>query len=314
MKNGKEYLLKNISNIIAQNLNGIPASRLGYFLYFREVKILLKEIRNAVVIVLGAAMIAAGFNLFLVPLHLLSGGVSGLAMLTAYFSPLSISTMYLAYNVPLLIAGLFLLGRRFIGLSILSVAATTWLIALIPTPDKLLSSDTLLSAVFGGVLVGIGSGISFRVGGSSGGFDIVGSIVTRFRDFPVGNVIVGMNGIVILAMGYLEGNWDLALASMVSIYITGKVVDLIHISHIKVTLFIITNHTEAMLERLLTLPRGVTLIKTQGAFSHKEKDMLMTVTTRYELAELREIIKQTDPSAFVNIVETVGVMGSFRRR
>ncbi|MDU4696270.1 MAG: YitT family protein [Paenibacillus sp.] len=275
---------------------------------------MLKEIRNAVVIVLGAAMIAAGFNLFLVPLHLLSGGVSGLAMLTAYFSPLSISTMYLAYNVPLLIAGLFLLGRRFIGLSILSVAATTWLIALIPTPDKLLSSDTLLSAVFGGVLVGIGSGISFRVGGSSGGFDIVGSIVTRFRDFPVGNVIVGMNGIVILAMGYLEGNWDLALASMVSIYITGKVVDLIHISHIKVTLFIITNHTEAMLERLLTLPRGVTLIKTQGAFSHKEKDMLMTVTTRYELAELREIIKQTDPSAFVNIVETVGVMGSFRRR
>ncbi|MGG3453671.1 hypothetical protein D3C76_84410 [compost metagenome] len=275
---------------------------------------MFKEIRNAIVIVLGAAMIAAGFNLFLVPLHLLSGGVSGLAMLTAYFSPLSISTMYLAYNVPLLIAGLFLLGRRFIGLSILSVATTTWLIALIPTPDKLLSSDTLLSAVFGGVLVGIGSGISFRVGGSSGGFDIVGSIVTRFRDFPVGNVIVGLNGIVILAMGYLEGNWDLALASMVSIYISGKVVDLIHISHIKVTLFIITDKTEVMLERLLSLPRGVTLIKTQGAFSHKEKDMLMTVTTRYELAELREIIKQTDSSAFVNIVETVGVMGSFRRR
>ena len=275
---------------------------------------MFKEIRNAIVIVLGAAMIAAGFNLFLVPLHLLSGGVSGLAMLTAYFSPLSISTMYLAYNVPLLIAGLFLLGRRFIGLSILSVATTTWLIALIPTPDKLLSSDTLLSAVFGGVLVGIGSGISFRVGGSSGGFDIVGSIVTRFRDFPVGNVIVGLNGIVILAMGYLEGNWDLALASMVSIYISGKVVDLIHISHIKVTLFIITDKTEVMLERLLSLPRGVTLIKTQGAFSHKEKDMLMTVTTRYELAELREIIKQTDPTAFVNIVETVGVMGAFRRR
>ncbi|WP_178021812.1 YitT family protein [uncultured Paenibacillus sp.] len=273
-----------------------------------------KEIRNAVVILLGAAMIAAGFNLFLVPLHLLSGGVSGLAMLTAYFSPLSISTMYLAYNVPLLIAGLFLLGKRFIGLSILSVAATTWFIALIPTPDKLLSSDTLLSAVFGGVLVGIGSGISFRVGGSSGGFDIVGSIVTRFRDFPVGNVIVGLNGIVILAMGYLEGNWDLALASMVSIYISGKVVDLIHISHIKVTLFIITDKTEAMLDRLLSLPRGVTLMKTQGAFSHKEKDMLMTVTTRYELAELREIIKQADPGAFVNIVETVGVMGSFRRR
>lgn len=275
---------------------------------------MFKEIRNCVVILLGAVLIAAGFNLFLIPLHLLSGGVSGLAMLTAYFTPLSISIMYLAYNVPILIAGWFLLGKRFVGLSILSVAATTWFIALIPTPDKLLASDTLLAAVFGGVLVGIGCGISFRVGGSSGGFDIVGSIVTRFRDFPVGNVLVGLNAVVILAMGYLEGNWNVALASMVSIYITGKVVDLIHISHIKITLFIITDRTDEMLERLLTLPRGVTLIKTQGAFSHKEKDMLMTVTTRYELAELQEIIRKTDPTAFVNIVETVGVMGSFRRR
>lgn len=273
-----------------------------------------KEIRRGAIILLGSALIASGFNLFLVPLQLLSGGVSGLAMLTAYFSPLNISTMYLAYNIPLLIAGLFMLGKRFIGLSILSVVGTTVFITIIPTPEKLLSADTLLSAVFGGVLVGLGSGISFRVGGSSGGFDIIGSIVTRFRDFPVGNVLVGLNAIVILAMGYLNGNWDLVLASMVSIYITGKVVDLIHISHIKVTLFIVTDQTEAMLDRLLTLPRGVTLIKTQGAFSHKEKDMLMTVTTRYELAELREIIKKTDAKAFVNIVETVGVMGAFRRR
>ncbi|MEF2965532.1 YitT family protein [Paenibacillus sp. M1] len=273
---------------------------------------MLKEIRNCIVILIGAACIASGFNLFLVPQHLLSGGVSGLAMLTGYFSPLSINTMYLAYNVPILIAGWFLLGKRFIGLSMLSVVAVTWFMSLIP--ERALASDTLLSAVFGGVLVGLGSGFSFRVGGSSGGFDIVGSIVTRYRDFPVGQFLVGLNALVILAMGYLEGNWNLALASMVSIYLAGKVLDFIHIHHLKVTLFIITDRTEELRERLLTRPRGVTLIKTQGAFSHKEKDMLMTVTTRYELTELKEIIKATDPGAFVNIVETVGVMGSFRRR
>ncbi|WP_410769676.1 YitT family protein [Fontibacillus sp. BL9] len=273
---------------------------------------MLKEIRNCIAILIGAACIASGFNLFLVPHHLLSGGVSGLAMLTGYFSPLSINTMYLAYNAPILIAGWFLLGRRFVGLSMLSVIAVTWLMALVP--ERPLASDTLLSAVFGGVLVGIGSGLSFRVGGSSGGFDIIGSIVTRYRDFPIGNILVGMNGLVILAMGYLDGNWNLALASMVSIYLAGKVLDFIHINHLKVTLFIITDRTDELLERLLCRPRGVTLIKTQGAFSHKEKDMLMTVTTRYELTELKDIIKSTDPAAFVNIVETVGVMGSFRRR
>ncbi|WHX50860.1 YitT family protein [Paenibacillus woosongensis] len=275
---------------------------------------MLKTIWNSLVIVFGAALIAAGFNLFLVPHHLLSGGVSGLSMLTGYFTPLSIGTMYLVYNIPILIAGLFLLGRRFILLSILSVAAVTWFIALIPVQEIPVTTDAFLSAVVGGVLVGIGSGISFRAGGSSGGFDIIGSIITRYRDFPVGSVLVSMNAIVILAMGYIEGDWNLALASMVSIYLSGKVVDLLHVSHIKVTLFIITDKTDELLSRLLKLPRGVTLIKTQGAFSHKEKDMLMTVTTRYELTELRNIIKQTDPAAFVNIVETVGVMGSFRKR
>ncbi|WP_340026810.1 YitT family protein [Paenibacillus sp. FSL K6-1096] len=257
-------------------------------------------------------MIACGFNLFLIPHRLLSGGVSGLAMLVGYFTPFNISLLYLLFNVPLLVAGWFQLGRRFIIFSMVSVGATTWLMTVVPV--KQVASDMLLASVFGGVLVGVGAGVSFRVGGSSGGFDILGSIITRYRDFPVGNVLVGLNGLVILAAAYFDKNWNLALASMVSIYVTGKVVDLIHISHIKVTVYIITNKTDELLQQLLGLQRGVTKFKTEGAYSHVERDMLMTVTTRYELAELKRIIKTSDPQAFVNIVETVGVMGSFRKR
>ncbi|MEK3903716.1 MULTISPECIES: YitT family protein [unclassified Paenibacillus] len=263
-------------------------------------------------VLFGSAMIASGFNLFLIPHRLLSGGVSGLAMLAGYFTPFNISLLYLLFNIPLLAAGWFQLGRRFIILSIVSVGATTWLMTVVPVVQ--VSSDMLLASVFGGVLVGVGAGVSFRVGGSSGGFDILGSIITRYRDFPVGNVLVGLNGLVILAAAYFDDNWNLALASMVSIYVTGKVVDLIHISHIKVTVYIITNRTDELLQQLLGLQRGVTKFKTEGAYSHVERDMLMTVTTRYELAELKRIIKTSDPQAFVNIVETVGVMGSFRKR
>lgn len=273
---------------------------------------MLKQIGNYVAIIFGSALIASGFNLFLIPHRLLSGGVSGLSMLVGYFTPLNISLLYLLFNIPLLVAGWFQLGRRFIVLSILSVASTTWLMTLIPV--KVVASEMLLTSVFGGVIVGIGSGISFRAGGSSGGFDILGSIITRYRDFPVGGIIAGMNGLVILAAAYFDQNWNLALASMISIYVTGKVVDMIHISHIKVTVYIVTNRTEELLKQLLVLQRGVTKIRTEGAYSHVEKDMLMTVTTRYELAELKRIIKTTDPQAFVNIVETVGVMGSFRKR
>ncbi|MEK3876733.1 YitT family protein [Paenibacillus sp. FSL M7-0420] len=263
-------------------------------------------------VLFGSAMIASGFNLFLIPHRLLSGGVSGLAMLAGYFTPFNISLLYLLFNIPLLAAGWFQLGRRFIILSIVSVGATTWMMTVVPVFH--VSSDMLLASVFGGVLVGVGAGVSFRVGGSSGGFDILGSIITRYRDFPVGSVLVGLNGLVILAAAYFDDNWNLALASMVSIYVTGKVVDLIHISHIKVTVYIITNRTDELLQQLLGLQRGVTKFKTEGAYSHVERDMLMTVTTRYELAELKRIIKTSDPQAFVNIVETVGVMGSFRKR
>ncbi|MEK4517066.1 YitT family protein [Paenibacillus sp. FSL H8-0122] len=263
-------------------------------------------------VLFGSAMIASGFNLFLIPHRLLSGGVSGLAMLAGYFTPFNISLLYLLFNIPLLAAGWFQLGRRFIILSIVSVGATTWMMTVVPVFQ--VSSDMLLASVFGGVLVGVGAGVSFRVGGSSGGFDILGSIITRYRDFPVGSVLVGLNGLVILAAAYFDDNWNLALASMVSIYVTGKVVDLIHISHIKVTVYIITNRTDELLQQLLGLQRGVTKFKTEGAYSHVERDMLMTVTTRYELAELKRIIKTSDPQAFVNIVETVGVMGSFRKR
>jgi uncharacterized membrane-anchored protein YitT (DUF2179 family) len=272
---------------------------------------LSRQILNCLVVFLGAALIASGFNLFLIPHRLLSGGVSGLSMLVGYFTPLNISLLYFLFNIPLLAAGWFKLGRRFIIMSMLSVVFTTWFLTVIP--EHQVATDMLLSSVFGGVLVGIGCGISFRAGGSSGGFDILGSIITKYRDFPVGNVVVSLNGLVILAAAYLDQNWNLALASMVSIYVTGKVLDMIHISHLKVTVYIVTNRTDELLEHLIGLQRGVTKIKTEGAYSHVEKDMLMTVTTRYELAELQRIIRTTDPQAFVNIVETVGVMGSFRK-
>jgi uncharacterized membrane-anchored protein YitT (DUF2179 family) len=271
----------------------------------------MKTFWDYLMITVGAVLVAGGFNLFLIPHQLLSGGVAGVAMIIGYFTPANIGLLYLLLNIPILIWGWVIIGRRFVLLSVINVIITSWLMQLIPAYN--ITIDPLLGAVFGGVIVGIGTGISLRAGGSTGGFDIIGSILTRNKDFPLGSILFLLNGFVIVILGYAKDNWDLALYSMLSIYITGKVVDAIHIRHIKVTAFIITNETEKLLEKLLQIPRGVTVIKTKGAFSHKEKDMLMTVTTRYELAELRKVIRTIDPKAFVNIVETVDVLGEFRR-
>jgi uncharacterized membrane-anchored protein YitT (DUF2179 family) len=271
----------------------------------------LKYALDAIVIFVGAMLVAVGFNLFLIPHQLLSGGVSGIAMIIGYFTNWNIGLLYFIFNLPLIIWGLIVIGRRFIFISVLSVILTVWLMQVLPTSP--VGDASILGAVFGGVLVGIGSGITLRIGGSSGGFDIIGLILTRKWDFPLGSMLSSLNGLVIVALGYYKNDWDLALYSMLAIYISGKVVDSIHIRHVKITAFIITKQKDPLLEILMKRPRGVTIIKTEGAFTKQEQDMLMTVTTRYELVELQKIIKEIDPKAFVNIVETVGVLGEFRK-
>lgn len=273
----------------------------------------MKHFFEIIVVVLGAALIAISFNLFLIPHQLLSGGLSGVAMIVGYFTNGNIGLIYFISNLPILIWGIAAIGRKFILLSVISVFFTVWFMQIITVNAVDFKFDQTISAVFGGVLLGVGSGITLRIGGSSGGFDIIGSILTRKHDFPLGLFLLALNSIVVFVLGYFKNDWNLALYSMLSMFIVSRVMDTIHIRHLKVTAFIITQHKDLISQRLLKLPRGVTLIKTAGAYSNQEKDMLMTVITRYELAEFKAIIKECDPRAFVNIVETTSVIGEFRK-
>ena len=271
-----------------------------------------QSIRSALTVIIGAALIAIGFNVFLIHHQLLSGGFSGIAMLIGYFTGWDIGFLYLLLNIPVLVWGYFAIGRFFVLLSMLSVVGTSWIMQWVPI-DLLSGFDLLIGAVFGGVLVGIGVGITLRAGGSTGGVDIIGSILTQHYDIPLGSLLSVMNGFIVVIHGYITKDWNLSLYSLISIYVTGKVVDMIHVRHIKVTAFIITNETNKLLEQMLKRPRGVTLLQSIGAYSDRQRDMLMTVTTRYELAELKRVIKVIDPKAFVNIVETVDIIGDFRQ-
>ncbi|WP_178022485.1 YitT family protein [uncultured Paenibacillus sp.] len=270
----------------------------------------LKPAQEVGVILLSALLVAAGLDLFLIPHKLLSGGVTGVASIITYLTGWNISIVYFLLNVPLILWGWKAVGRRYIVLSCISVVSTTWFISIIP--EVQVTHDPILAAVFGGIISAAGIGFSLRVGGSTGGFDILGSIVTRKRDVPMGNILFLLNGLVILALGFFQ-SWDLALYSMLSTFVKGKVVDMIHVGHIKVTCFIITKRKEEMLCQLRKQHHGITCLHSEGGYREEQNYTLMTVTTRYELAAVRKAVVDTDPHAFMNVVQSIEILGRFAR-
>ncbi|WP_163536420.1 YitT family protein [Gracilibacillus sp. YIM 98692] len=257
-------------------------------------------------IILGLA-----FNMFLLPHEVLTGGVTGLAMVFGLLSPINPGIWLVVLNIPILIIGWMKLGKEFIWNSIFSVFITSMTMQY--TPIFQLTDDALLSAVFGGVIAGIAVGFIIRFYGSTGGFDVIGLVLTLKKDIPLGGLIFSLNSVVVFISGFVF-SWDQALYTMASIYITGIVIDRVHTRHIKLNLMVITNRGEELKSELIkNLIRGITVMDGQGGYSNTERKVLYTVISRYELAIVKSLIKSVDPKAFVSISETVEVIGNFRR-
>lgn len=262
-------------------------------------------------VILGSLVVALSFNLFLIPHKILSSGISGIAIIIGILTPFNTGLVNFLLNLPILILGYIGLGKRFIGYTIVSVITLS--AALYAIPVHAVATDALLSSLFGGVIAGAGIGLVFNCYGSTGGFDVIGMLLSRKKDIQLGGFLIALNTIVIIISGFFF-DWDTALNSLLSIFVTGKVIDAIHTKHRKITLMIVTNQAEKMKEKLLSsLVRGITLLDGEGAYSNEKKHVLMTVISREELAGMKAIISEVDPQAFVNITETVEVLGLFRR-
>lgn len=263
-------------------------------------------------IIIGSTIVSFAFNLFLIPHGIMSSGLSGLSIVLSMLTSVNAGIFNFLLNFPLLILGYLKLGRKFILYTILSVVTISLTLYLIPV--MALAKSPILSSIFGGAIAGLGIGIIFRSSGSSGGFDIIGMLLARKKDFPMGTLLFAMNSTVILISGFLF-SWDAALNTLVSIYALGKVIDKVHTHHVKLTLMIITRKGEEVKQHLLkNVYRGVTVIDSVGGFSNEKSNVIITVISRYELTEVKNLIEEIDPDAFVNITETLEVMGLFHRK
>jgi len=264
-------------------------------------------------IALGALIQALAMRLFLVPGLMVSGGISGAAQIVNFYTRWPIGVMVLAGNLPLLLLGWrYLGGRRFA----LRTAAAVVLFSLFTdglsfyVPKEGLTSDLVLDALYGGVLLGIGLGLVYRGRGTSGGSDILGRILNHYRGVAISQAYLITDGAVVLASGFAFG-WERALYSLVVIYVSGLAAEMISEgNNLYRTSFIITSKPQEITDEICSaLERGVTLLPGTGGFTGQPRTLLYCVLSRAEINMLKAIVNDIDPQAFMVIGQANEALG-----
>lgn len=277
----------------------------------------LVEARRIIIVIFGALLNAVSLNFFLIEANVYASGFTGAAQLMASvfqdFLGIGISTGILLFilNIPVAILGWYKVGKGFTVYSVISVAFATIFLEVLPVMS--FSDDIILNAVFGGLIGGAGVGLTLKIGASTGGMDIVAMVLSRMKDRPIGTYFLTLNSVIILMAGVLYQPEN-ALYTLLTLYVTTRVIDALHTRHEKLTAMIITHKAvELQHEIHKTMLRGITILPARGAYTNSDQNMLYLVITRYELYDLERIINEVDPKAFTNVIQTTNVFGLFRK-
>lgn len=280
-------------------------------------KNLLVELKNYAVITVCLFVIALGWTAFLIPNHMLGGGVNGISVIVYWVTGLSTGVTIFALNAVLILFSLKVLGWKF-GLKtiyciIMMSAFFSLLQEYITVP---VISDRFLAAVIGGGIAGFANGIIFLTGGSTGGTDIITMVVNKYRNISLGRFTLAMNLVIIgssffvLSATPLE-RIELIIYSLVGNFVSSYCVDLVFTgSKQSVQMFIFSSKPQVIADRIGNeMHRGVTLINGKGWYSKHDNDIIMVVARKTECQPVIRIVKQEDPQAFVSVNTVMGVYG-----
>lgn len=262
--------------------------------------------------ILGGGLFALGFDLFLQPHELNAGGISGLAMVIRQVLPFaSVGLIQILLNLPLFLFGGLKIGKKFFVGSLLGMAASSLLIdvfAVIPVPQ----TEPLLALIYGSLLCGVGIGAVFACGTSTGGSDILVRLLKlRFRNVPVGQICLCIDLAVSLLTGLVFRDVTKTLYTAVAVFITSKVMDAViyRFDYSKVAL-VITGYYERVSAAVgEKLGRGTTYLYGEGAYTGKQTKVVLIAIKRQQLSELKELVTDIDPDAFIIVQEAHQVLG-----
>ena len=260
----------------------------------------------------GSALFSAGFALFLEPNAMNSGGISGLAMVIVELLGVgSVGGLTILFNLPLFLLGGMKIGKRFFLGSTLGTLVSSVLIDLIasfPAPEV----EPLIAALYGGVVCGLGLGIVFVSGTSTGGADILVRLLKlKWRNVPIGQISMCFDAVVVVLTGLVFRDIQSTLYSGVTVFLTGKVIDAVvyRFDYSKVVL-IISPQYEAIARAIgERLDRGATFLHGEGSYSHRETKVVLAAVKRQQITELKELVMELDPKAFLIVQEAHQVLG-----
>ncbi|AOM81945.1 YitT family protein [Salisediminibacterium beveridgei] len=266
-------------------------------------------------VVLGSAIVAIAFNIFLLPNQIASGGVSGISTITLHVFGFEPAFVQWALNIPLFVAGVLLLGGSFRGgllYGTKTLVGTVFLpfVVYLTRDWEAATMDPLLAAIFGGIGVGLGLGIVFRSNSSTGGTDLAAQIVHKYTGMSLGVCVFFMDGLVVTASAAVFG-FEFALYALIGLFTTGKTIDLVQVGFgYSKMVMIISDYEEEVKQGLLTkVDRGVTKLTGFGGYTDEERSVLMCVVGRNEVTGLKRVIQTIDPNAFVIVSNTSEVLG-----
>ena len=262
--------------------------------------------------IVGSAVFALGFALFLQPNDMNAGGISGLAQVIVEFLGVgSVGTLSIIINLPLFLLGGLKIGKRFFAGSALGMLLSSLLIdvfAAIPFPIQ----APLVAALYGGVLCGLGLGVVFISGTSTGGSDILVRLLKlRMRNVPIGQISMGFDVVVVILTGLVFGNVTKALYTGIAVFVTGQVVDAVvyRFDYSKVALISSQYHEAIANEIGEKLDRGATYLHGEGSYSHRDTKVVLTAVKKQQVAELKDLVIKIDPDAFIIVQEAHQVLG-----
>lgn len=276
-----------------------------------------KMIRFLGLILLGSAIFSLGFDLFLEPNQLNTGGVTGIAMILVHVLKWSsVGKLAAILNVPLFLLGYHHMGRKFFFGSLLGMLSSSFFLELfshLPIPE----TEPLLGALYGGVLAGAGLGLVFLSGASTGGTDIISRLLKkRFRGFGLGKLTLAVDLVVVTLTGIVFKDFSKTLYCVITLYVSSLVLDgVIYNLDYSTVALIITDHKAEVSKAIeVGLDRGVTVLQGRGGYTGKEKSVLLSAIRRRQVPELKDLVRDTDPDAFMILQEAHQVLGNGFKR